>query len=107
MTTWTATDIRPLTTVEEAWASLRRGVWSEDAAIRERDSVTGDERGARAIDRFEGRKVTVAVLCGLERHGWTRWVDAAVRMAEPIDGASTRCSTPSLAGTPAIHCMGW
>ncbi|MEU0559664.1 DUF4132 domain-containing protein [Dactylosporangium sp. NPDC006015] len=48
--------------------------------------VTDEERGARAIDRFEGRKVTVAVLRGLERHGWTRWYDAVVQMAKPIGG---------------------
>ncbi|MFF5226377.1 DUF4132 domain-containing protein [Dactylosporangium sp. NPDC000521] len=48
--------------------------------------IRDDERGARAIDRFEGRKVTVAVLRGLERHGWTRWYDAAVQMAKPIGG---------------------
>lgn len=32
--------------------------------------------------------MTYAVLRGLERHGWTRWYDAAVQMAKPIgDGA--------------------
>ncbi|MET7423931.1 DUF4132 domain-containing protein [Dactylosporangium sp. NPDC005555] len=48
--------------------------------------ITDGERSARAIDRFEGRKVTYAVLRGLERHGWTRWYDASVQMAKPIGG---------------------
>jgi len=40
----------------------------------------------RTLDLFAGRKTSYAVLRGLERHGWTRWYDAAVQMAKPLGG---------------------
>ncbi|MEU4161176.1 DUF4132 domain-containing protein [Actinoplanes sp. NPDC026670] len=45
-------------------------------------------RDVTDLDRFEGRKTTYAVLRGLERHGWTRWYDAAVQMAKPLAGGA-------------------
>jgi hypothetical protein len=43
-------------------------------------------RDPDALRRVAGRKTTYAVLRGLERHGWTRWYDAAVQMAKPLGG---------------------
>jgi hypothetical protein len=43
-------------------------------------------RDPDALGRVAGRKTTYAVLRGLERHGWTRWYDAAVQMAKPLGG---------------------
>ncbi|MEV4518021.1 hypothetical protein AB0K00_54825, partial [Dactylosporangium sp. NPDC049525] len=51
-----ATDIRPLATIDEAWAGLRHGVWVEDEAIRGRghrsrvwELVTAPDAGSRAV----------------------------------------------------------
>ncbi|MEV6301344.1 DUF4132 domain-containing protein [Actinoplanes sp. NPDC051861] len=43
-----------------------------------------DPAAGRSLDLFTGRKTTYATLRGLERHGWTRWYDAAVQMAKPV-----------------------
>jgi hypothetical protein len=43
-------------------------------------------RDPEDLARVAGRKTTYAVLRGLERHGWTRWYDAAVQMAKPLGG---------------------
>ncbi len=45
---------------------------------------TEKERGARALERFRGKKTSYGALRGLESRGWQRWTDDAVVFAKPI-----------------------
>ena len=71
----------------DAWSALfaeYRIIQPFPQIARPTFDATNEERGARTLERFRGRKTSYGALRGLESRGWQKWMDDAVVFAKIV-----------------------